>query len=339
MVINSALAKITRQKNSEDDVQYMFCDYLNISVCHATETSKSFTITVYNPIARTIETIIRIPVSSKYVKVYDRNSKQVPFIVQPVTKITRFVRGKLGNAPYELVFSAVGLPPLGLAVYQVNTTSKQQKSISNSNNGFKTHNMKGNNVDYVIENEHLRLTFSDKIGRLVQIENLKSKIKQPVDQQFFWYNSSVGNNVSDQASNAYNFRPNSSTQFNVSVGNHAKITILRSDVVQEVQQVFSPWVSQVIRLYSNKTFAEFEYTIGPINMSCELGKEVISRFDTNLKTNGVFYTDANGREMQKRERNCRSTWSYQSEYRESFSITVQLPARAKQIIWEMATKI
>ena len=325
MVINSALAKITRKENSEAYVQYTFCDYLNISVCHATEMSKSFTITVYNPIARTVETVIRVPVSSKYVKVYDCNSKQVPFIVQPVTKTTRFVRGKLGNAPYELVFSAVGLRPLGLAVYQVNITSKPQKSIANSNNGFKTHNMKENNVDYVIENEHLRLTFSDKSGRLVQIENLESQMKQLVDQQFFWYNSSIGNKVSDQASNAYIFRPNSCTTFNVSTGNHAKITILRSDVVQEVHQVFSPWVSQVIRLYSNKSFAEFEYTIGPINMSGELGKEVISRFDTNLKTNGVFYTDANGREMQKRERNCRSTWLYQSEYRESFSITVDVP--------------
>ena len=31
-----------------------------------------------------------------------------------------------------------------------------------------------------------------------------------------------------------------------------------------------------------------------------LGKEVISRFSTNLSTDGVWYTDANGREMQKR---------------------------------------
>ncbi len=55
-------------------------------------------------------------------------------------------------------------------------------------------------------------------------------------------------------------------------------------------------------MYSNKPFAEFEYTIGPIKMSREFGKEVISRFDTSFKTNGVFYTDANGREMQMRKR-------------------------------------
>ena len=316
MVINSALTKITRRENSEAEIQYTFCDYLNISVCRGTETRKSFTITVYNPIARTVDTIIRVPVSSKHVQVFGVHSKPVRFAIQPVTEITRFVRGKLGDAPYVLVFPAVSVPPLGLAMYQVNVTSKAGKSIGNTQSSSKKRDLKANSVDYniIIENKRLRLTFSNKNGRLVEIENLESQIKQSVDQQFFWYNSSVGNNVSDQASNAYNFRPNSSTHFNVSVDNRAKITVFRSNVVQEIHQVFSPWVSQVVRLYPNKPFAEFEYTVGPIKMSRELGKEVISRFDTSLNTNGVFYTDANGREMQRRKRDYRPTWSYEGKY-------------------------
>lgn len=82
--------------------------------------------------------------------------------------------------------------------------------------------------------------------------------------------------------------------------------------VQEIRQVFNPWVSQVVRLYNNTPYAEFEYTIGPIKDAAlpKLGKEIISRFDTGLKTKSVFYTDANGREMQKRTRNFRPTWQY-----------------------------
>lgn len=38
------------------------------------------------------------------------------------------------------------------------------------------------------------------------------------------------------------------------------------------------------------------------------GKEVISRFSTNLNTKSTFYTDSNGREMLKRIRNFRPTW-------------------------------
>jgi lysosomal alpha-mannosidase len=313
MVMKSALSKLTRRRNSEAVIQFTFCDYLNISVCPGTETPRSFIITAYNPIARSVNAIIRVPVSTKDVKVFSIDGKPVPFGTQPVTKVTKIVRGKLGNAPYELVFSAIGIPPLGSTVYQVNVTLGEENPAGDIQRNSDVRGLEGNNVDHVIENEHLRLTFSNKTGRLVEIENLKSRIKQSVDQQFLWYNSSVGNNVSDQASNAYNFRPNSSTPFNMSVENYAKITIFKNDVVQEVHQMFSPWISQVVRLYSNKQFAEFEYTVGPIEMSSELGKEVISRFDSSLKTNGVFYSDANGREMQRRKRDYRPTWSYKGK--------------------------
>ena len=32
----------------------------------------------------------------------------------------------------------------------------------------------------------------------------------------------------------------------------------------------------------------------------KIGKEIISRFTTNLRSNKTFYTDANGREVLKR---------------------------------------
>ena len=35
---------------------------------------------------------------------------------------------------------------------------------------------------------------------------------------------------------------------------------------------------------------------------------MISRFTTDLQTNGLFYTDSNGRELLERKRNYRPTW-------------------------------
>lgn len=307
--IGSALNKLSERVHSEADIKFTFCDYLNISACAATATLKSFSISVFNPIARFVDTIVRVPVQNSSVMVYGPNGKPVSADVLPVSRATSFVRGNLGNAPCELVFRAERLPPLGFVTYKVNITSGRKHP------GFEASLRKSpekNNGDYIIENEHLRLTFSADTGRLVEMENLETSLTQSVDQQFFWYNSSIGNQESKQASGAYIFRPNSSKATTISYKNHAKITVLKLDGVQEIRQVFSPWVSQVVRLYKNAPYAEFEYTVGPIKDAPipKRGKEVISRFDTTLKTKGVFYTDANGREMQKRTRNFRPTWKY-----------------------------
>ena len=39
-----------------------------------------------------------------------------------------------------------------------------------------------------------------------------------------------------------------------------------------------------------------------------IGREVISRYLTDLNSQGVFYTDANGRQMLQRQVDYRSTW-------------------------------
>jgi hypothetical protein len=54
---------------------------------------------------------------------------------------------------------------------------------------------------------------------------------------------------------------------------------------------------------------EVEATVGPIDISDNFGKEVISRFSTNLNNKGIFYTDSEGMEFEKRTRNYRP-WPY-----------------------------
>lgn len=86
-------------------------------------------------------------------------------------------------------------------------------------------------------------------------------------------------------------------------------------------QVFSDWVTQTIRLRRGATHAELEWSVGPIPVGRSsdgnggaaaeglAGKEVISRFSApSLTSDGVFHTDANGREFQRRVRNERPTW-------------------------------
>lgn len=72
------------------------------------------------------------------------------------------------------------------------------------------------------------------------------------------------------------------------------VTVMKGELVQEVRQYFSPYASQIIRLFAGKEYVEVEATIGPIPFDDGLGKEIIRRYNTSLSTNMTFYTDANG---------------------------------------------
>lgn len=49
--------------------------------------------------------------------------------------------------------------------------------------------------------------------------------------------------------------------------------------------------------------------VGGIPIDDNLGKEVVSRFSTDIDSKGEFFTDSNGREMLRRIRNQRPTWN------------------------------
>lgn len=56
-----------------------------------------------------------------------------------------------------------------------------------------------------IENEHLRVDFQG--GMLARITDKVNNISTRAEQDWFWYNASVGDNLSSQTSGAYVFRP------------------------------------------------------------------------------------------------------------------------------------
>ncbi|XP_076427914.1 lysosomal alpha-mannosidase-like isoform X3 [Peromyscus maniculatus bairdii] len=154
--------------------------------------------------------------------------------------------------------------------------------------------------------QYIRATFDSETGLLMKIENMEQNISLPVSQGFFWYKASTPDEKSAQASGAYIFRPSHLEPLPVS--RWARIHQVKTALVQEVHQNFSAWCSQVVRLYPGQRHLELEWTVGPIPVRDNSGKEVISRFNTPMKTNGQFYTDSNGREILKRRRDHRPTW-------------------------------
>ncbi|XP_075715232.1 lysosomal alpha-mannosidase [Rhinoderma darwinii] len=292
VVISNALSSLTRTKES-----FTFCNLLNISVCPTTETAKSFNVFLYNPLGRAVTWNVRLPVNGVAYTVKGPSVEAVTSEVTPVSKFTKDVRRDRGTAERELLFQAQ-IPPLGFSKFTVQKVSAQERFFTRT---------KKRTSPTKIENKYYRVEFHPETGLISGIHNLEKGISLPLTHSFYWYNASIGNVDSLQASGAYIFRPNQSTP--VSVTQTVRSYLVQNSLVQEVYQNFSSWCSQVVRLYSDQRYVELEWTVGPIPIGDLMGKEVISRFDSKLQTNGVFYTDANGRQVLQRRRNFRETWS------------------------------
>ncbi len=87
-----------------------------------------------------------------------------------------------------------------------------------------------------------------------------------------------------------------------------QMTYFSGAVSEEVHIVFSDWVTQIVRLPSGAQYLEVEYAVGPVPIDDAWGKEVITKYSTNIQTSSTFYTDSNAREMQVRIRNYRPTY-------------------------------
>ncbi|CAF1238466.1 unnamed protein product [Adineta steineri] len=102
-----------------------------------------------------------------------------------------------------------------------------------------------------------------------------------------------------QASGAYIFRPYCCLE------NVLKVNLFQTAII-----IFNEWISQEINLYDEGEDIEIEWTVGPIAIDDNIGKEIILRYDTDIKSQSKYYTDANGREVLQRIRNYRPTYNY-----------------------------
>ncbi len=87
-------------------------------------------------------------------------------------------------------------------------------------------------------------------------------------------------------------------------------TCIKAESVQTAVITFNDWASEEISLYDEGETVEVEWTVGPIPINDNMGKEIIIRYDTDIKSAGKYYTDANGREVLERTRDYRPTWNY-----------------------------
>lgn len=296
IITNEALRQLTStnpQKIDPEpsrDLNFTTCRLLNVSQCEFTETQDSFVVTLYNPLSRPVTKFVRLPVQNSNYTVHDPNGNLLPSQLIPIATPILKIPGRQSQAVSELVFQAKDIPPLGFKSYFVEKTAEKIAS-----------------QEELAENdiEDAEIQINPSTGLITQITTNQKPLK--IDQEFFYYKGYVGDNkkATNRSSGAYIFRPAGQE---VKVAEKAKITLQKGFLVSEVHQQFNDWVSQIVRIYRNENYVEFDWLIGPIPTDDPNGKEIVTRYRTSLNSDSVFYTDSNGRELIKRVRNFRPTW-------------------------------
>lgn len=273
------------------------CNYLNISQCEISEKSTKFIVTMYNPLAHSLYQYVRVPVTEGKYLVKDYRNVEIQHQLVPIVGTVKQLDFRFSAATHEIIFLAPELPPLGYKSFFIERVGNEidEQTLS------KSETVQG---PLQVGNKNINLTF-DANGLLESITT--NGFTSPLSQNFIYYEGALGNNevFENRSSGAYIFRPNNTER---TVATKASLEIVNGMHVVEVRQTFTDWVSQVIRLYQEDNHVEFEWLVGPIPIADKIGKEVVSRFQSSIKSDGVFYTDSNGREVLKRQRNHRDTW-------------------------------
>ena len=87
-----------------------FCRGMNVSECAAVETKRQFLVNIYNPLARKVDKIVRIPLKGNKngFEVFSGNAQEViPVQLVPIPKAVKAIPGRKSNATVELVFRSV----------------------------------------------------------------------------------------------------------------------------------------------------------------------------------------------------------------------------------------
>lgn len=286
-----------------EEIHFESCHLTNISYCPQTS-NPNFIVTAYNPLSRNVSQYIHLPVATTNFTITDSEGNEVPYDI--LKSPMDFSYTSYATKNFTLVFLADNLPPLGAKVYH----------FVNVDFGQTPEDIEPDTSDgqYVLGDSYMGVEIDSSTGKLKSITVSSKKLE--VTQELMYYNGAKGNNTEFEfrASGAYIFRPSPDSPVALPFTEVVKTTTYKGYYVDEVHQQFGDCALQVIRVYKNEPYIEFDWIVGPIDSSDNVGKEIISRFTVNnFDSEDVFYTDSNGRDMLRRVRNHRNTWTWTDE--------------------------
>ncbi|KNC81770.1 hypothetical protein SARC_05918 [Sphaeroforma arctica JP610] len=338
----------------------------NTSICAGTERAiagAEISVVVYNPlgfIPGAAETAVER--TQKLFNLKDSQKCRTQEVRLPVIANSQFVHSithfATGSATHEVVFDAC-VRPLAFSRYLIKLQNSSEPGGQNDdaanlcNTPFRV-----SNGIVTVEFENMKIKMSCTLGVITHIAGEDGEdIK--LQQEFMYYESNNGSAEVNSPSGAYIFRPVSQTPEPIEPSNELKIvegSRTRNGHLLEVRVHINPWLSQIIRpaASTNEKMLDVSVVVGPIPVAPSItessasatqemspqaaspwvGKEVIVRYTTDIKSKGVFYTDANGREMQRRVRDHRENWPLRDTEpvsRNYYPINTRLSIRDEQM--------
>ncbi|XP_057335979.1 lysosomal alpha-mannosidase-like [Microplitis mediator] len=295
-IVSDALSKMLKKDPQAPEIEFKSCLLLNISSCVFSETSGNFVLTLYNPTSQPMSTYVRVPVNGNNYNVKAHTGDEIVTQLLPIPEFVRQIPGRISSATNELVFRAIDIPALGHQSFYITESPNTVGEISPASVSSISNDL-----------------YSVSVNELGNVVIKWNNINLHVTQSFHYYEGMEGDNADfeHRASGAYIFRPKESKLLNFRyLGNHRYYT---GPVVNELHLTINDFISQIVRVYNLENKIDFEWVVGPIPIDDNVGKEVITKYTSNLDSEKIFYTDSNGRQMMKRVRNYRPTWDVSLE--------------------------
>jgi len=305
-IVHDAIEKSTEAVNNiisvtlnvNGSLDFKSCLLSNISVCDQS-LKNDFVVAVYNPLSRYVSTYIRLPVNDGVFEV-KQSTDVVPHQISLPIDTFMTQAPSLTHATHELTFAAHDIPPLGYKLFHVKRTDGAANIQPTQTLTFGT--------------DDIGFTVDDTTGLINKIKFNNKSIALTQELKYYIGARGDNENFTSRASGAYIFRPDPVTNSEKSKFAKPNIIAYTGNLFDEIHQTFSNWARQIVRVYKDSQHIEFDWIVGPINITDEKPKEVVSWFHTpDINSVDIFYTDSNGREMIERKKNYRATYNYTNE--------------------------
>jgi hypothetical protein len=283
------------------------CLNLNSSLCSSSvKLSKKggFLLVVYNPLSWSYTWGIRVPVDSGNYSVIGPDGKPAQSQLLPLSvgsqliwRTSQDAKGDNSKPSSDLAL-VVEVPPLGHVVYkvvrhtdaEVGQQGKQQQPAATSS------------VSAVPGNSSMQLS-NGKLQLIVGPTGISS-VSVAGGSNVSFSSALMKYHGNFHRSGAYTFTAAGEPQLSAP----KEVFITQGPVVQEVRLRFDEVPgAMTIRLWAGQSHLEVEWTVGP-SPSSGGDWEAFVRYSSDMKSESLWFTDANGREYQQRRRDYRPSF-------------------------------